>query len=202
MADYKRQYDEGPREVPERSADEARAWFRDDGTYRTDDRDYHERYRHDHDRPRADRPDAANDYYRAPRDQQPPEMARPDFKGRGPKGYQRADDRMCDEICDRTTDDSVLDASEITVEVKQGEVLLTGSVMSRDQKRRAEDVAERVSGVRDVANQLRVTRDGIGHNWASDSSRVSGPATTASSQPVTQASGKGTPSKSTASTTA
>ena len=42
-----------------------------------------------------------------------------------------------------------------------GEVTLSGSVMSRDQKRRAEDVAERISGVRDVTNQLRVTRNGM-----------------------------------------
>ena len=43
--------------------------------------------------------------------------------------------------------------------MKSGEVMLRGSVTSREQKRRAEDVAERISGVRDVTNQLRVTRD-------------------------------------------
>jgi hypothetical protein len=85
--------------------------------------------------------------------------------------------------------------------VRQGEVTLCGSVMSRDQKRRAEDVAERVGGVKDVTNQLRVTRDGNGHNWAADSLRASGTGTT-SSQQVTEASGKGTPSKSTSGTSA
>jgi hypothetical protein len=83
----------------------------------------------------------------------------------------------------------------------EGEVTLTGSVSSRDQKRRAEDVAERISGVKDVTNQLRVTRDVVSHDWAADSSRASGPGTSAS-QPATQASGKGTPSTSTTGSTA
>ena len=87
------------------------------------------------------------------------------------------------------TDDPMLDASEIVVVVANGEVTLSGAVMSRAQKRRAEDVAERVSGVKDVTNQLRVVREANGH------------AQTAS-QPVSQASGKGTPSKSTSGTSA
>ena len=74
----------------------------------------------------------------------------------------------------------MLDASEIQVEVIDGEVTLSGSVLSRDQKRRAEDVAEHISGVRDVTNQLRVTRTEAGHNWAPDSSRAAGPGTTSS----------------------
>jgi hypothetical protein len=125
----------------------------------------------------------------------------PSHKGRGPRDYQRSDDRIREEICDRMTDDEVLDASDVTVDVKQGEVLLGGSVTSREQKRRAEDVAERVSGVRDVTNQLRITRELNGHYGTADSPRASGSGT-ASSQPVTQASGKGTPSNSTTSNTA
>jgi hypothetical protein len=78
------------------------------------------------------------------------------------------------------TDDPALDASEIVVEVNDGEVTLSGSVMSRDQKRRAEDVALRTSGVRDVTNQLRVARDGNGHDWAADSSRAAGTGNTSS----------------------
>ena len=85
--------------------------------------------------------------------------------------------------------------------VIDGEVTLSGSVMSRDQKRCAEDVAERISGVKDVTNRLRVTRNGNGHDWAPDSSRAAGLGTT-SSQPVSEASGKGTPSKTTSGTSA
>ena len=107
----------------------------------------------------------------------------PPYYGRGPKDYQRSDDRVREEICDAMTYDPLLDATEITVAVAQGEVTLSGSVTTRDQKRRAEDVAERISGVRDVTNQLRVTRGPNGHSHTAP-------------QQVTQVSGQGTPSKS------
>jgi hypothetical protein len=76
--------------------------------------------------------------------------------GRGPKGYKRSDDRIKEDVCERLTQDPHVDASEIEVQVKEGEVTLTGSVENRDQKRRAEDVIENLSGVREVNNQLRV----------------------------------------------
>jgi hypothetical protein len=63
------------------------------------------------------------------------------------------------------------------------------------------DVAERISDVRDVTKPLRVTRGGNGHYWAADSLRASGAGIT-SSQQVSEASGKGTPSKSTSGTSA
>jgi osmotically-inducible protein OsmY len=129
------------------------------------------------------------------------EAARPHYAGRGPKGYKRSDDRIRDEICDTMTDDPDLDASEIVVEVFDGEVTLSGSVMSRDQKRRAEDVAERISGVKDVTNQLRVTRIETGHDWAVDPSRAGGMGNT-SARSVTEEAGKGTSSKTTSGTSA
>jgi hypothetical protein len=49
-----------------------------------------------------------------------------------------------------------VDASEITVEVRGGEVILTGTVDSREAKREAERAVENESGVREVQNQLRV----------------------------------------------
>lgn len=81
------------------------------------------------------------------------------FAGRGPRDYKRSDDRIREDISDRLTDDPRVDASEISVQVKEGEVTLAGTVESRDQKRRAEDVAESVSGVREVSNELRVNRE-------------------------------------------
>jgi hypothetical protein len=52
-----------------------------------------------------------------------------------------------------------LDASEIEVNVSSGEVTLTGTVSDRDQKFRAENIADGVGGVNDVHNQLRVRRE-------------------------------------------
>jgi hypothetical protein len=82
----------------------------------------------------------------------------PDYRGRGPRGYQRSDARMFEDICDRLTVDPRVDASDIEVDVKGAEVTLRGSVRSRDEKRYAEDVVEHVMGVRDVNNHLKVTR--------------------------------------------
>jgi BON domain len=81
-------------------------------------------------------------------------------RGRGPRGYRRSDQRIEEEVNDRLTDDPLLDASEIQVHVHDSEVTLTGNVDSRDARRRAEDLAEQVSGVTYVMNNLRVRQHG------------------------------------------
>jgi hypothetical protein len=53
-------------------------------------------------------------------------------------------------------DDDMLDASDIEVKCQKGEVTLTGTVDSKEAKRRAEDCAESVLGVSHVQNNLRV----------------------------------------------
>jgi hypothetical protein len=78
--------------------------------------------------------------------------------GRGPKGYQRSDARIEEEVNDCLTDDDQVDATNIEVKVENGEVTLTGSVQDRNQKRAAEDAIERVRGVRDIHNQVKVQR--------------------------------------------
>ena len=83
-----------------------------------------------------------------------------DYRGRGPKGYKRSDGRVQEDVSDRLADDSYVDASEIEVTVSGGEVTLTGSVDSRQARRRAEDIAEQVSGVGYVQNNLRIRTGG------------------------------------------
>ncbi len=78
------------------------------------------------------------------------------FRGVGPKGYQRSDSRVLEDVCEALFFDGDVDACEIEVRVKDGEVSLAGTVSDRRQKRRAEDVVERVAGVKDVHNALRV----------------------------------------------
>ncbi len=78
------------------------------------------------------------------------------FRGKGPKGYVRSDERIKEDVSDRLSDDDTLDASEITVEVSSGEVTLSGYVDSRQAKRTAEDCAEQCAGVTQVQNNLRV----------------------------------------------
>jgi len=77
-------------------------------------------------------------------------------RGRGPKTYQRSDDRITEDLCERLTDDPGIDASDIDVEVKNREVTLSGLVDSRAARRRAEDIADAISGVSHVQNNLRV----------------------------------------------
>jgi hypothetical protein len=78
------------------------------------------------------------------------------YSGRGPRGYQRGDDRICEDVCEALSQHGQIDAGEIEVEVHDGEVTLTGAVADRWQKRAAEDALEDISGVRDVHNRLRV----------------------------------------------
>ena len=77
-------------------------------------------------------------------------------RGRGPRGYQRSDARILEDVNDRLTEDPHIDASEIEVRVENREVTLTGTVNSRFEKRHAEDLAESVSGVTHVQNNLRI----------------------------------------------
>lgn len=81
-----------------------------------------------------------------------------EHRGRGPRGYSRSDDRIKEDVCQCLTDDSHIDASNIDVTVNDREVVLSGTVESRFEKRHAEDLIERIPGVRDVINSLRVTR--------------------------------------------
>jgi osmotically-inducible protein OsmY len=104
-------------------------------------------------------------------------------RGKGPKGYRRSDDRIQEDINDRLSDDVFIDASDIEVSVNQGEVTLTGTVNERSDKRRAEDIAEEVSGVRNVENRIRVnTRQWIGDAWNTPPTVGSTPTQTTSSE--------------------
>lgn len=80
-----------------------------------------------------------------------------DHRGRGPKNYARSDERIREDMNDRLTEDVWIDASEIEVAVTGGEVTLSGTVEDRRAKRRAEDCADHVTGVKHVQNNLRYT---------------------------------------------
>jgi hypothetical protein len=77
-------------------------------------------------------------------------------RGRGPKGYQRSDERILEDASESLTRHGRVDASNIEVEVENGEVTLEGTVDNRAAKRMAEDAVEQVPGVRDVHNRLRI----------------------------------------------
>ncbi len=93
-----------------------------------------------------------------------------EHRGKGPKNYSRSIERIKEDASDRLSDDSLIDASNIEIEVKDNELTLYGTVNSRFEKRRAEDLVEDVSGVSNVQNNLRVKSiesTGTGSNMSS-----------------------------------
>jgi hypothetical protein len=74
---------------------------------------------------------------------------------RPPRGYQRSDDRIREDVCERLMEGPV-DVGDVEVTVKDGEVTLVGTVEERWEKRAIEDIAAHVRGVHDVHNRVRV----------------------------------------------
>jgi osmotically-inducible protein OsmY len=81
------------------------------------------------------------------------------YYGKGPKSFKRSDERIKEELSELYTRHHDIDASDIELEVKDGEVTLSGSVPERRMKYLAEELAENSMGVREVNNQIRVKRE-------------------------------------------
>jgi osmotically-inducible protein OsmY len=86
------------------------------------------------------------------------------FVGRGPKGYQRSDERIREDVSDRLSE-GYLDASDIEVTVSGGEVTLGGTVRTKEWKRLSEDIAESIAGVKQVHNHLHVRAPEYSQSW-------------------------------------
>lgn len=148
----------------DRAGDEVSSWFGDDDAARRRERD-------------ARQGDTGAQHHR----------------GRGPRGYTRSDERIREDVSDRLTDNPVLDASDIEVTVSGGEVTLSGTVDSRYSKRLAEDVAEDVSGVTHVQNNLRVRQQGSTLSGTSAAGTTSGAVSGTGSTNQTGTTGVGSP---------
>jgi osmotically-inducible protein OsmY len=83
-------------------------------------------------------------------------------RGKGPRSYQRSDERIREDIEDILMEDPYVDASDIEVEVRSGEVILKGIVDNKLTKRRVENLVESVAGVKQTENRLRSRTPG-GH---------------------------------------
>ncbi len=179
--EQERRWQHDNRDWMDRAGDEVRSWFGDESA----------EYRRRVDHYKEQHPDYATSH-----------------RGRGPKNYNRSDERIEENVNDRMHDDHWLDASDIEVQVSNGEVVLSGTVDSKNAKRHAEDLADAISGVNHVENRLRVRNKtqssygtgsynnapGAGSSVASDVSRV------ASSSPASMP--NATSSKTTGSTNA
>jgi hypothetical protein len=73
-----------------------------------------------------------------------------------PRGDRMPDERMKEEIQDLLAHHTLVDDSNIQVDVRQGVVTLTGNVDSSQEKRIAEQIARNAFGVLEVNNQILV----------------------------------------------
>jgi hypothetical protein len=77
---------------------------------------------------------------------------------RGPKGYERSDERLKEDISERMYASEQYDCSDVSVEVTRGKVTLDGSVNDRYSKYMIEEMVDAIPGVKEVDNRLRVNR--------------------------------------------
>ncbi|WP_454712013.1 BON domain-containing protein [Cupriavidus nantongensis] len=78
----------------------------------------------------------------------------------GPKGYQRSDERIREDICERLAHARHVDVRDVEVEVQGGVVRLTGNVRDRRQKYCIEDIVDDVFGVQEIHNAVRLGAPG------------------------------------------
>jgi hypothetical protein len=86
----------------------------------------------------------------------PPPRARADYRGLGPRGYIRSDQRIYEDICDRLTENPLIDASDVAVSVRDRTVTLAGSIDNLQALSQVEEIAREVTGVASVRNDLIV----------------------------------------------
>lgn len=79
-------------------------------------------------------------------------------RSRMPRSYKRSDDRIREDICERLAADPRLDASDVSVQVRDGAVVLEGSVPERRMKYIIEDIAAECIRANDVDNHITVAR--------------------------------------------
>lgn len=80
-------------------------------------------------------------------------------RGKGPKNYIRSMERVREDASDRLTEDPFVDASKIEIWIKDNDLILSGTVETKFEKRRAEHLVESVPGAKHVQNNLRVAEN-------------------------------------------
>ncbi|HTQ58491.1 MAG TPA: BON domain-containing protein [Bryobacteraceae bacterium] len=71
-----------------------------------------------------------------------------------------SDDELYDLVRRKLADDQVVKGGALEVDVKDGVVTLRGKVETNEQKNKAEKLAHKVSGVKQVKNELTVVGKG------------------------------------------
>jgi hyperosmotically inducible protein len=66
------------------------------------------------------------------------------------------DDSITDQVMIKLASDPIVKGGALKVDVKQGVVTLSGSVEQNQQKEKAEKIAKKVKGVKQVVNNLEI----------------------------------------------
>jgi osmotically-inducible protein OsmY len=77
-------------------------------------------------------------------------------RGHGPKDYARSDARVYEDVCESLTRHDGVDARDVAVSVKDGEVTVEGTVATREMKQQTLHAVGDVLGVKHVTDALRV----------------------------------------------
>lgn len=143
--------------------------------------DYDSRHYYDRDRPGTRINEYAQQGYSKgygqtgySEDQAGGDYANPEVESgtRSPKNYRGSDERIYVEACEALGRE--IDASDIEVNCSEGEVTLTGTVKTRKEKRLAEHIVDRIMGVQDIHNQLKVADGSTARSQTNDSVNGSG----------------------------
>lgn len=90
----------------------------------------------------------------------------PEHVGKGPKGYSRSDERTRELICESLMHDPRIDARDVEVSVRAGELTFSGSVPDRWTKYAIEELSERYVSADRIRNELRIERGVNQSPWA------------------------------------
>lgn len=82
-----------------------------------------------------------------------------DYSGIGPKSYQRSDESLLEHISEALTWSPEVDASEITIAVKNGDVILSGTVPEREMIYLVDELMEEIHGIKNIDNHIKLERN-------------------------------------------
>ena len=111
----------------------------------------------------------------------------------GPKGYQRSDERLKEDISERLMESHHIDSSDVSVDVRGAKVVLEGTVPSRHMKHAIEDLVDACPGVQDIDNRVRVANQSMRQSQGTHSQSLTGSTGTGSA--VTTPNGVNTPKR-------
>ena len=105
--------------------------------------------------PYADR-EAHNRYNREHFPQGPAMRGAGPHRGKGPKNFTRSDERVKEHVNELLMEHDEIDATHVQVDVKNGEVSVTGTVEDRQQRRAIEDLIEGMPGIQNVHIAIKI----------------------------------------------